>query len=190
MQTPWAVDEVNRFVKTFYTLTECKAWAGGRLCLSKLGLITRTHPATGRTKRRLILDCKESNVNSRAWKGGRLMLLRTAHVLDDAMALLKEVENTDGKLEWLVLDFSDWVSRYHCIHPRSGVLPSVSGDATSISGRHQCTSGAWSCGGSSTGLPQGAFVLDAGCSDSRFTSTNPALVCRGRKFNAACCCRV
>ena len=107
----------SNFVKCFDSQAECEAWAGGKICLSKLGLITKHHPVTGRIKRRLILDCKQSQVNMRAWKGGRLLLPRVTDVLDDTLGLLRQVEKTSAKVEWLVLDYSDWFFQVP-LHPK------------------------------------------------------------------------
>ena len=108
---PAAEVEVKRFWRA-------ASWAGGQLCLSKLDLITQVHPVTGRVKRRLILDCKESTVNEHAWKGGRLLLPRAADVLDDTLGLLRQVEGTSAQVEWLlVLDYSDWFFQVP-LHPK------------------------------------------------------------------------
>ena len=45
-------------------------------------------------KRRLILDCKESGVNKKVMKGGRLVLPRITDVIDDALQLLRSAQPT------------------------------------------------------------------------------------------------
>ena len=119
---PAAKAEVNRllesgYVKCFESRGAGEAWVGGKVCLSKLGLITKVHPITGKVKCRLILDCKQSHVNQRAWKGGRLLLPRVTDVLDDTLGLLRQAEGTDSGVEWLVLDYSDWFFQIP-LHPK------------------------------------------------------------------------
>ena len=64
-----AEPEVNRlietgFVKEFSSYEDLQLWVEGQPHLSRLGMITKEKD--GKTKRRLILDCKESRVNERA----------------------------------------------------------------------------------------------------------------------------
>ena len=66
---PHAADEIQRlvdtgFVKAFDSLEECEAWLGGTPLTSKLALVTKER-ADGNLKRRLILDCRESNSKGR-----------------------------------------------------------------------------------------------------------------------------
>ena len=64
----------------------------------------------GRTKRRLIMDCRRSMVNTLASRGGKLILPRIVDVVDDLLYLLDQLEGARGnpELEMMVLDFSDW----------------------------------------------------------------------------------
>ena len=86
-----AAPEVERlintgFVESFSTHQQLSEWLGGRPHLSKLGMITKEKD--GKTKRRLILDCKESGVNKKASGGGRLLLPRVTDIVDDALYLM------------------------------------------------------------------------------------------------------
>ena len=93
------------FVRSFNNYKQFEQWLGGAPHLSKLGMITKEKE--GRIKRRLILDCKESGVNQKAQKGGRLILPRISDAVEDAMQLMHCT--TEGQqAEWLILDFSDW----------------------------------------------------------------------------------
>lgn len=82
-------------------------WLGDRPHLSKLGMITKEKD--GKTKRRLILDCKQSHVNDKACSGGKLLLPRISDAIDDALYLMHQCQPNDG-IEWLVPDFS---TMYH-----------------------------------------------------------------------------
>ena len=67
------VDRILRsgFVKVFEDLDKCRQYLQGEPVTSKLAMISKLRP-DGTTKRRLILDCRESQVNDRAARGGRL----------------------------------------------------------------------------------------------------------------------
>ena len=107
-----AVPEVTRlintgFVKSFDDLLKFKQWLGGEPHLSKLGMITKLKD--GKTKRRLILDCKESGVNRKAEKSNRLILPRITDVVDDALFLMHKCDKGKNETtEWFILDFTDW----------------------------------------------------------------------------------
>ena len=109
---PDAEPEVRRllesnFVKVFDSLEEAQSWAGGRLHLSKLAMITTEKD--GRIKRRLIMDCRRSSVNDMAARGGKLVLPRISDVVDDLLYLLDQMSDAeDISMEMMVLDFSDW----------------------------------------------------------------------------------
>ena len=104
--------EVERLIDTGFvfactSLSEFEQALQGKPHLSKLGMITKEKD--GRTKRRLILDCKESKVNIKAKKGGRLILPRLTDVVDDALHLMHRTGSRLGEdVEWLILDFTDW----------------------------------------------------------------------------------
>ena len=107
---PAAESEVMRLVATGF-VSSTQNWddftkmIGGLPHFSKLGMITKEKD--GRIKRRLILDCKESGVNKKAHKGGRLVLPRVTDVVDDALHLMNKAKK--GQIiEWLILDFTDW----------------------------------------------------------------------------------
>ena len=109
---PDAEPEVRRllesnFVEVFDSLEEAQSWAGGRLHLSKLAMITKEKD--GRIKRRLIMDCRRSSVNDMAARGGKLVLPRISDVVDDLLYLLDQMSDAeDISMEMMVLDFSDW----------------------------------------------------------------------------------
>eukprot|EP00439_Symbiodinium_sp_Y106_P062067 s1806_g9.t1 len=118
---PAAATEVQRlfdtgFVKVFDSLEECQQWAGGKLHLSKLAMITKVKE--GRTKRRLIMDCRRSSVNALATRGGKLILPRIVDVVDDLLYLLDQLEGARGnpELEMMVLDFTDWFYQVPLAH--------------------------------------------------------------------------
>eukprot|EP00959_Pyramimonas_sp_CCMP1952_P413668 8667694-Pyramimonas_sp.AAC.1 len=68
-----------------------------------------TNIKNGKTKRRLILDCKQSGVNASARQRQRIVLLRLSDVIGDALYLLRECQHEPmQEVEWLVLDFTDW----------------------------------------------------------------------------------
>ena len=73
---------------------------------SKLAMISKLR-ADGTSKRRLILDCRESQVNDRAHRGGRLVLPRPLDVVNDCLHMWKH-GGPDSFLELLVLDYTDW----------------------------------------------------------------------------------
>ena len=105
-----AEPEVDRliatgFVKAFDNYNSFVTWLNGKPHLSKMGMITKEKD--GRTKRRLILDCKESRVNERARKGGKLILPRVSDVVDDTLYLMRQC-TAGQQVEWLILDFTDW----------------------------------------------------------------------------------
>ena len=93
------------FVKAYESYDKFEDWLGGKPHFSKLGMITKEKE--GRIKRRLILDCRESGVNERAAKGGKLILPRISDTVDDALYLMKNC-GEDQSIEWLILDFTDW----------------------------------------------------------------------------------
>ena len=107
---PMAKPEAERLIATgFVWATRDYAMfqqqMGGKPHFSKLGMITKEKD--NKIKRRLILDCKESGVNRKASKGGRLTLPRATDAVDDALHLMKLARNGQT-IEWLVLDFTDW----------------------------------------------------------------------------------
>ena len=107
---PMALVEIQRlidtgYVKTFDDLDACQEWLGGTPLTSKLAMVTKVRP-DGTTKRRLILDCRESGANLLAQKGGRVQLPRPTDLVDDALFLLSRAEGEE--VEALVLDFKDW----------------------------------------------------------------------------------
>ena len=93
------------FVKSFNNYKHFEDWLGAKPHLSKMGMITKEKE--GRIKRRLILDCKESGVNRKAQKGGKLTLPRISDAVEDALHLMHKTE-PGQQAEWLILDFSDW----------------------------------------------------------------------------------
>lgn len=66
------------FAQSFPSRQLLSEWLGGTPRLTKLGMIAKEKE--GKTKRRLILDCKESGVNKKA----RLLLPRITDIVDDA----------------------------------------------------------------------------------------------------------
>ena len=114
-----ATPEVDRliatgFVKAMKDYGQFETWLGGRPHFSKLGMITKEKD--GRIKRRLILDCRQSGVNERATKGGKLILPRISDTVDDALYLMKNCSE-DQQIEWLILDFTDWFFNVP-LHPK------------------------------------------------------------------------
>lgn len=112
--------EVQRLISTGFVyatknLAEMEAMIGAKPKYSKLGMITKVN-SEGRVKRRLILDCKESGINSLATKGGHLVLPRISDVIDDTLRLMKDAE-PGQEVEWLVLDFTDWFFNIP-LHPK------------------------------------------------------------------------
>jgi hypothetical protein len=89
------------------TLQQVRALLGGRdPVLSKIGQIVKTRK--GRTKRRMILDIKESGVGRATRKTYRVVLPRVTDAVRDGLESLSEVlPDDDETLEYLVLDFVD-----------------------------------------------------------------------------------
>ena len=115
-----AAPEVSRlietgFVEAFESHKLLSAWLEGSPHLSKLGMITKVKD--GKTKRRLILDCKESGVNKLAKGGGRLLLPRVSDIVDDALYLMSQCNHKDQQIEWMIMDFTDWFYNVP-LHPR------------------------------------------------------------------------
>ena len=64
-------------MKPFTSLESCQAWLGCKPVLSRLGLITKESLRPNgqvEVKRRLILDCKSSQVNAQALQNQRILL--------------------------------------------------------------------------------------------------------------------
>ena len=62
----------SKYLRAFSTLEEAKQFVDGEIVLSQLNVIEKVNPATGRKKRRLILDSKKpgiTKVTSRTHKG-------------------------------------------------------------------------------------------------------------------------
>ena len=93
------------YVKVFDDLESCQAWLGGPPLTSKLAMVTKVR-SDGTTKRRLILDCRESGANLLAHEGGRVQLPRPTDLVDDTLYLLSRSKGEE--VEALVLDFKDW----------------------------------------------------------------------------------
>ena len=110
-------------MRTFDNLAACEAYLGGAPITSKLAMITKEKP-DGSVKRRLILDCKESGVNSLATRGGRLLLPRPTDVVEDAMYMLWH-NKEGGTLEAMVLDLCDWFHAAPQIEVLDGSLNSI-----------------------------------------------------------------
>ena len=94
------------FVEVFKSLEACKRYLGAEPVTSKLAMVSKQR-ADGTWKRRLILDCRESQVSDRASRGGRLVLPRPVDIVSDCLHMWKHA-GTDLSMEALVLDFTDW----------------------------------------------------------------------------------
>ena len=107
---PHAFEEVERlrskgFLTRHSTLAECRADLGGQHpVVSKFGMITKSKH--GKTKRRLILDSKESGVTRCGRKNQRIMLPCIVDVVLDTLSA--HAAYSDASLiEWMVLDIVD-----------------------------------------------------------------------------------
>ena len=108
----YAVQEFDRlarlgYAKTFTSLEACHAWLGEEPILNKLGLVTKEilrPDGTTKTKRRLILDCRRSDVNNKTSQNQRILLPRALDVAEDILSLLGRAEPSWG-YEVLILDF-------------------------------------------------------------------------------------
>ncbi|CAE7793132.1 unnamed protein product, partial [Symbiodinium necroappetens] len=115
---PMALPEIQRlidtgYVKVFDDLESCQAWLGGPPLTSKLAMVTKVR-SDGTTKRRLILDCRESGANLLAHEGGRVQLPRPTDSVDEVDDSLYLLSRSKGEeVEALVLDFKDWFYQFH-----------------------------------------------------------------------------
>ena len=80
---------------------------GGEPVLSRFAVLTRSK--NGRTKRRLILDLKQSGVTACTQQAYRVVLPRGSDTIRDALFLLSVgAADTDGTdFEWFVSGFVD-----------------------------------------------------------------------------------
>lgn len=99
------------YLKSFESLQACTEFLGTLPALSKLACLSKDRfDATSRTritKRRVILDSKESNVKSASSRQFRAVLPGVIDAVGDAMALLDDIDDDDIGVEHLVLDASD-----------------------------------------------------------------------------------
>ena len=110
-----AVDTIMEYVrkgylKSFPTLASCESFLGEKPVLSKFACLTkdRFDPATNgwKTKRRIILDSKESNVKAASAREFRSVLPRVIDVVHDTLACINDQSDSEP-LEYMVLDASD-----------------------------------------------------------------------------------
>jgi hypothetical protein len=105
-----AWEEVHRLVKKGYltrlmTLDACKDELDGEEpVVSKFGMIVKTK--AGKTKRRLILDAKESGVTQCGRKNERIVLPSVIDFVFDTLDLHRNCDDFE-LLEWMVLDVTD-----------------------------------------------------------------------------------
>ena len=93
------------FVAIFDTLQETKDVLNGEdPVLSRLGLIVKTR--AGKTKKRTILDSKQSRVKHASLKSERIVLPRVRDVINAAFHLLTLCTDSQSVV-FLVLDFTE-----------------------------------------------------------------------------------
>eukprot|EP00971_Amphidinium_carterae_P352447 6492599-Amphidinium_carterae.1 len=108
-----AQQEIDRLIEAGY-LRRFDSWENlkrevGRPILSKLGLITKEvlrPDGSYKTKRRLILDCRRSGVNTHARQSSRILLPMPRDVAHDVLHLLQFVQSRES-VEALVIDLKD-----------------------------------------------------------------------------------
>ena len=96
--------EKKGYLKSFATLDECEKYLGRKPVLSRFGCIKRVK--NGRTKRRIILDLKQSHVTKCTKKSHCALLPKMIDLIADALDMA--VECSDQELvEFPILDFID-----------------------------------------------------------------------------------
>ena len=108
---PEAIEEVlslapprGNFLASFDTLEECVAFLDDQPVLSRFALIVKVKD--GKTKKRTILDAKQSGVTKSSRKMFRVILPRPTDAINDALDLLALCEH-DETVDFLVLDCVD-----------------------------------------------------------------------------------
>ena len=92
------------YLKKFNTLEEVKKYLGADPVLSRFGCIVRIKD--GRTKKRIILDLKQSKVTSGTRKRWRVMLPRLVDLIADIVDMSCDLAD-DEDIAVMVLDFVD-----------------------------------------------------------------------------------
>ncbi len=96
--------EAKGFVRGFDSADDLEAFLGEEPVLSRVHVLTKER--LGKTKRRLILDCKRSGLTDASRKAERALLPRAVDVVDDILSLECDAAAGEG-VQILVLDFSD-----------------------------------------------------------------------------------
>ena len=91
-------------LRAYPTLKSCAADLGAEPVLSRFGLIVKTK--NGKTKRRIILDCKQSGLSKKTRRRFRIVLPRLTDAVRDILILMIE-QLPEEKIEEFILDFSD-----------------------------------------------------------------------------------
>ncbi len=103
-QTMFRDYEAKGYVRGFDSADELATFLGEEPVLSRVHVLTKER--LGKTKRRLILDCKRSGLTDASRKAERALLPRAVDVVDDIMSLECDADEGEG-VQLLVLDFSD-----------------------------------------------------------------------------------
>ena len=98
------------YLRAFNSLQECEAYLGAKPILSKFACLSRERydavSGEWKTKRRVILDSKASDVKSASSRQYRTVLPRIMDAVNDVMHLMDKADRQQ-QLEHLVLDASD-----------------------------------------------------------------------------------
>lgn len=92
------------YLQEFDSYERCRNYLGGEPVLSRFGLVVRTK--MGKTKKRLILDVKQSQVKYSTRRTHRVPLPRGTDVAIDALESARELASEEA-LEFMVLDFKE-----------------------------------------------------------------------------------
>ena len=91
-------------LRAYPSLAACKRDLGHEPVLSRFGLIVKTK--NGKTKRRIILDCKQSGLSKKTARRFRVILPRLTDAVRDVLILMANMM-TDEQAEEFIIDFSD-----------------------------------------------------------------------------------
>ena len=91
-------------LKSFSSLDELRSFLGEEPILNKIGLIVKSK--NGKTKTRMILDTKVSNLKACSRKAQRVLLPRLLDAIVQGLENYSKCEQ-DESLDWFVLDFSE-----------------------------------------------------------------------------------
>ena len=99
----WSFVERGK-LKAFKNLEECREYLGAEPLLSRFGVLSRTK--NGRTKKRIILDCKQSGLSKKTRREFKIMLPKLTDLVRDSLILAKDLQDNE-EISFLILDFCD-----------------------------------------------------------------------------------